>query len=152
MDKSDLCQCSISAGTWYIQENIVYCTDKVDTKIDLYYTVNMAFMIYQFEDKISKQEVTDIMLYRKPIEYDSLEPIIVLEEEDEILRQECPAVSLKETMQNIWYKRFATKQDYALAMNNPTNWFNGDNKWYGFMAIGYNISSIIYTSSYFCIS
>ena len=21
-------------------------------------------------------------------------------------------------------------------MNNPTNWFNGDNKWYGFMAIG----------------
>ena len=39
-------------------------------------------------------------------------------------------------MQNILYKRFATKQDYALAMNNPTNWFNGDNKWYGFMAIG----------------
>ena len=21
-------------------------------------------------------------------------------------------------------------------MNNPSNWFNGDNKWYGFMAIG----------------
>ena len=21
-------------------------------------------------------------------------------------------------------------------MNNPTNWFNGDNKWYGFMGIG----------------
>ena len=60
VDKSDLCQCSISAGTWYIKENIVYCTDKVDTKIDLYYTVNMAVMIYQFEDKISKQEVTDI--------------------------------------------------------------------------------------------
>ena len=75
-------------------------------------------------------------MYRKPIEYDSLEPIIVLEEEDEILRLECPAVSLKETVQNILYKRFATKQDYALAMNNPTNWFNGDNKWYGFMAIG----------------
>ena len=46
----------------------------------------MAVMIYQFEDKISKQEVTDITLYREPIEYDSLEPIIVLEEEDEILR------------------------------------------------------------------
>ena len=105
VDKSDLCQCSISAGTWYIQENIVYCTDKVDTKIDLYYTVNMAFMIYQFEDKISKQEVTDITLYRKPVEYDSLEPIIVLEEEDEILRQECPAVSLKETMQNIFVQK-----------------------------------------------
>ena len=136
VDKSDLCQCSISAGTWYIQENIVYCTDKVDTKIDLYYTVNMAVIIYQFEDKISKQEVTDMTLYREPIEYDSLEPIIVLEEEDEILGQDCPAVSLKETMENILYKRFATKQDYALAINNPTNWFNGDNKWYGFMAIG----------------
>ena len=121
MDKSDLCQCSISAGTWYIQENIVYCIDKVDTKIDLYYTVDMAVMIYQFEDKISKQEVTDITLYREPIEYDSLEPIIVLEEEDEILGQDCPTVSLKETMENILYKRFATKQDYVLAMNNPTN-------------------------------
>ena len=96
----------------------------------------MAVMIYQFEDKISKQEVTDITLYRKPIEYDSLEPITVLEKEDGILGQDCPAVSLKETMENILYKRFATKQDYALAMNNPTNWFNGDNKWYGFMAIG----------------
>ena len=135
VDKSDLCQCSISAGTWYIQENIVYCTDKVDTKIDLYYTVNMAVMIYQFEDQISKQEVTDITLYRNPIEYDSLEPLIFLEEEDEILGQDFPAVFLKETMENILYKRFATKQDYALAMNNPTNWFNVDNKWYGFMAI-----------------
>ena len=51
VDKSDLCQCSISAGTWYIQENIVYCTNEIDTKIDLYFTVNMAVMIYQFEDK-----------------------------------------------------------------------------------------------------
>ena len=85
---------------------------------------------------ISKKEVTDITLYREPIEYDSLETIIVLEEEEEILGQDCPAVSLKETMQNILYRRFATKQDYALAMNNPTNWSNGDNKWYGFMAIG----------------
>ena len=34
--KSDLCQCSISTGTLYIQENIVNCTDKVDTKVDLF--------------------------------------------------------------------------------------------------------------------
>ena len=86
-------------------------------------------MIYQFEDKINKQEVTDITLYRQPIKHDSLEPLIVMEEENEILGQDCPVVSLKETMQNILYKKFATKQDYALAMNNPTNWFNGDNKW-----------------------
>ena len=136
VDKSDLCQCSISAGALYIQENIVYCTEQIDTKIDLYYTINMAVMIYQFEDKINKQEVTDITLYRQPIEYGSLEPLKVMEEENEILGQDCPVVSLKETMQNILHKGFATKQDYALAMNNPTNWFNGDNKWYGFMAIG----------------
>ena len=65
--------------------------------------------------------MTDITLYREPIEYDSLEPIIVLEEEDEILGQDCPGVCLKETMENILYKRFPTKQDYALGMNNPTN-------------------------------
>ena len=37
-------------------------------------------------------------------------------------------------------------------MNNPTNWFNGDNKWYGFMAIGTILAVLFYTSSYFCIS
>ena len=36
---------SINAGTWYIQGNIVYCTEQIDTKIDLYYRVNMAVMI-----------------------------------------------------------------------------------------------------------
>ena len=96
----------------------------------------MAVMVYEFEDKISKHEVTYITLYKEPINYDSQEPMIVMEEEDEILGQDYPAVSLRETMQDILYKRLATKQDYALAMNNPSNCFNSDNKWYGFMAIG----------------
>ena len=38
-------------------------------------------------------------------------------------------------MKDVTAKRYATKQDYAMAMNDPTNWFGGDNKWLGFMAI-----------------
>ena len=44
--KKDLCQCSLNAGTWFIQENIVHCEDEASSDLQLYYTVNMAVMIY----------------------------------------------------------------------------------------------------------
>ena len=39
--KKDLCQCSISAGTWFIQENIVHCKGEASSFIQLYYTCNL---------------------------------------------------------------------------------------------------------------
>ena len=46
--KKALCQCSIKAGTWYIQENIVHCEGEASNDLQLYYTTNMAVMIYDF--------------------------------------------------------------------------------------------------------
>ena len=54
--KKDLCQRSLSAGTWYIQENIVHCEEEANSDLQLYYTVNMAEMIYE----IKEAEVRDI--------------------------------------------------------------------------------------------
>ena len=34
--KKDLCQCSLSAGTWYIQENIVHCEKEASSDLQLY--------------------------------------------------------------------------------------------------------------------
>ena len=50
--KKDLCQCSLSTGTWYIQENIVHCEGEASSDLQLYYTVNMAVMIYDFTKEI----------------------------------------------------------------------------------------------------
>ena len=64
INKSNLCQCPISAATWYIQENIVYCDEDPDTKINLYYTVNMAVMMFQFKDLMLNRKIADISLFR----------------------------------------------------------------------------------------
>ena len=56
--KCDLCQCSLSAGSWYLEANIVYCAEDPDnpsTHLELYYTVNMATVIYQFQDKLKTE-------------------------------------------------------------------------------------------------
>ena len=50
--KKDLCQYSLSAGTWYIQENIVHYEGEASSDLQLYYTVNMAVMIYDFIKEI----------------------------------------------------------------------------------------------------
>ena len=42
LKKTDLCQCSLTAGSWYIEANIAYCTEEPATMLTLYYTVNMA--------------------------------------------------------------------------------------------------------------
>ena len=42
--KCDLCPCSLSAGSWYLEANIAYCAkdpDNPSTQLTLYYTVNM---------------------------------------------------------------------------------------------------------------
>ena len=39
----------------------------------LYYTVNMAVMIYDFIKEIEEDEVKDISLYEEPVKYDPVE-------------------------------------------------------------------------------
>ena len=71
--KKDLCQCYLSAGTWFIQENIVHCEDEASSDLQLYYTVNMAVLIYDFIKEIEEDEVRDISLYEEPVKYDPVE-------------------------------------------------------------------------------
>ena len=55
--KKDLCQCSLQCRYMVIQENIVHCEDEVSSDLQLYYTVNMAVMIYDFIKEIEEDEV-----------------------------------------------------------------------------------------------
>ena len=59
--KCDLCQCSLTAGSWYLEANIAYCAEDPDnpsTHLKLYYTVNMATVIYQFQEKLKTEGIT----------------------------------------------------------------------------------------------
>ena len=75
--KHDLCQCSLSAGSWDLEANIAYCTENPDnpsSQLTLYYTVNMATVIYQFQEKLKTEGITDLTLFTEQILFDAKEP------------------------------------------------------------------------------
>ena len=63
LKKHDLCQCSLTAGPWYLEANIAYCTQEPATELTLYYTVKMTTVIYQFKEKLKTDGITDLTLY-----------------------------------------------------------------------------------------
>ena len=80
--KHELCQCSLSAGSWYLEANIAYCTgdpDNPSTQLTLYYTVNMATVIYQFQEKLKTEGITDLTLFTEQIPFDIKEPNLIVE-------------------------------------------------------------------------
>ena len=51
--------------------NIVYCTQEPATMLTLYYTVNMAIIVYQFEEKLKTEGITDLTLFTEKIDFDA---------------------------------------------------------------------------------
>ena len=145
--KSDLCGCSISAGKWYVEENIIHCNSERDTEIQLFYSVNMAVMIYQFIQKMREDGISDMTLYKQQVDFDPIEPFVLSVTNDEILEDVTQPVGLvlKEAMQDIEQRRFATKEDYALAEFDMQNWFSKDspNKIMIFMVIASCLTVIV---------
>ena len=63
LKKIDLCQCSLTAGSWYLKANIAYCTQEPSTGLNLYYTVNMATIVYKFQEKLKTDGIRDQTLF-----------------------------------------------------------------------------------------
>ena len=106
LKKTDLCQCSLTAGSWYIEANIAYCTEEPATKLILYYTVNMATIVYQFAEKIKTEGITDLTLFTEMIDFDAEEPNLIVEEDSTVLEDTSPAVNYKEVMLDFGAKGF----------------------------------------------
>ena len=134
--KSDLCGCTMQAGKFFIQGNIKHCGENIDAEVDLYYTVNMMTMIYEFKEKVDAAQMTDISLYLKPMPLDPEEPNIVIETEEDVLDRRTPPSVAFSSVYNRQQKRlWATKEDKAMGMNDPENWFSSGNQWFGFLGI-----------------
>ena len=54
---TQLCLCSISAGPYYLQENVLFCENE-NVDLHMYYTVNMAVVNY-FGTQIPEIEKID---------------------------------------------------------------------------------------------
>ena len=139
--KSDKCGCEIQAGVgtiWHVQGNIDYCPEmqSMNTDITFYYPINMAVMIYQNEEEINKLRITDNSLFVKPYPFDPEEANVVVGGDSKILDDEIPSVNMDKAMNQINNKKYASKEDYAIAMTEPRNWVNGQSPWFGFLLFG----------------
>ena len=136
--KHDLCQCSLSAGSWYLEANIAYCAEDPDnpsTHLMLYYTVNMATVIYQFQEKLKTEGITDLTLFTEQIPFDAKEPDLIVEEDMYVLQDTSPAVNYKEVMEDFAMRCYLSKPDLAMSMAEPSHWFGGHNSWLTFVGV-----------------
>ena len=136
--KRNLCQCSLSAGSWYLEANIAYCAEDPDnpnTQLTLYYTVNMATVIYQFQEKLKTEGITDLTLFTEQIPFDAKEPDLIVEEDTYVLQETSPAVNYKEVMEDFAMRCYLSKPDLAMSMAEPSHWFGGHNSWLTFVGV-----------------
>ena len=101
LKKMDLWQCSLTAGSWYLEANITYCTQDPSTELTLYYTVTMTTIVYQFQEKLKTDGITDLTLFTEKIGFDAEEPNLIMEEDPTVLEDTSPAVNYKEVMQDL---------------------------------------------------
>ena len=121
--KCDLCKCSLSAGSWYLEANIAYCAEDPDNpsaQLTLYYTVNMATVIHQFQEKLKTERITDLTLFTEQIPFDTKEPDLIVEEDTYVLQDTSPAVNYKEVMEDFAMRHYLSKPDLAMSMAEPS--------------------------------
>ena len=141
--KKDLCRCSLSAGTWYNQENIVHCEEEASSDLQLYYTVNMAVMICDFIKEIEEAEVRDISLYAEPVKYDPVEIDLVDIKTDKVIGDTYQRLAFKRVMKNRDNRLYANKIDYMMDTNEASDVFSGHNKYQTILFISISIFVII---------
>ena len=138
--KSDLCLCSITAGPWYIQENMQYCNDSIEpsTKIHLYYTINKAVYLYLFEAELAKVEGDSILLFKmlptdnpRQVKFHEEDHPDVAKNGNQVINM--PLARVVTNMETTMYKQ---EVDKANSINNMDTWFTGDNKVFGILLIG----------------
>ena len=125
--KSNLCKCSLTAGSWHIESNIMYCNSKSKNELTLYYTVNMATVLYQFEEKQNTEGIKHLSLYTDPINFDTREQNLINEEDDDVLKHASSALSYEELMKDIGTKKYQSKAELAMPFTHAEQWLNCEN-------------------------
>ena len=125
IQKSDLCGCTINAGTVFVQDNIVYCKGDLDAHIQLWYPVNMMTMLYQYIEHI-KGSLTDMTIFKKPYLFDPKELGLVDVMAEGVMEDpEAPIqVNFDKGMQNPLQKLYVDMADKSIDLQDPSEYFN----------------------------
>ena len=95
----------------------------------------MATVIYQFQEKLKTEGITDLTLFTEQIPFDAREPDLIVEEDSYVLQDTSPAVNYKEVMEDFAMRHYLSKPDLALSMGEPSHWFGGHNSWLTFVGV-----------------
>ena len=85
----------------------------------------MATVIYQFQEKLKTEGITDLTLFTEQIPFDAKEPDLIVEEDTYVLYDTSPAVNYKEVMEDFAMRCYLSKPDLAMPMAEPSHWFGG---------------------------
>ena len=114
---------------FYIQENIVHCEGEDSSDLQLYYTTNMAVMIYDFLKEIEEAEVKDVSLFAEPVKYDPVEIDLVDVKTEKVRGDTYERLAFKRVMRNRDERLYANKIDYLMDTNDASDVFSGHNKY-----------------------
>ena len=145
IQKSDLCLCSITAGSLYLHENIGSCADKRNShvKMNLYFTINQAAYLY-FPEMVSDLNLKFDVILNKPRKSTLTNLQLLTAEDTDVVKHKPRPMMLPSAMKSIRQNQtmFNSKGDKALAIDDVSKWITWDNKAMGFIFFG-SILSII---------
>ena len=157
--RTQLCLCSISAGPYYLQENVLSCDDE-NVELNVYYTVNMAVVNYfgtqipevekidgymqietinthekDLNDPKGQFTVSDVLLSENPVILNVKDLQVESYEDEEVLIEytlanQIPFKDIVECVVND-EKVHLTKEDLALSNTKIENWFTQQKKMFG---------------------
>ena len=82
----------------------------------------MATIVYQFEEKIKTEVITDLTLFTEKIDFDAEEPNLIVEEDSTVLEDTSLAVNYKEVMLDSESGRFLSKPNLAMSLSEASHW------------------------------
>ena len=85
----------------------------------------MATIVYQLEEKLKTEGITDLTLFTDKIAFDTEEPNLIMEEDSTVLEDTSPAVNYKEVMLDFESRRFLSKPDLAMSLSEASHWLGG---------------------------
>ena len=72
----------------------------------------MATVIYQFQEKLKTEGITDLTLFTEQIPFDAKEPDLIVEEDTYVLQDTSPAVNYKEVMEDFAMRCYCLNQTW----------------------------------------
>jgi hypothetical protein len=146
--RHDLCLCSISAGAYYLQENIISCREKDEMSaaesFQLKYTINSAVQLYFPEQFTGIIHIVNTTLMLEPYQDTIPDPVIIRKTIDNVIEQEPVSTSLKTIADMIktGEAKYEQEADRLTELLDVETWFEEDTYSFGYLLIGSTLAFV----------